>query len=115
MVANGKADIAPTAADRPSAWAGDETGERRGRTDGGDGQDPYDDRAAQCRDAVGAVEWIAEDPQALLTRPPPGERIRRVGQAVLVERPGDQHARDDRDRGGDGHWDQLGEPGRESA
>ena len=61
------------------------------------------------------MQRIAEDPQPLLTRPTAAERVGGVGEAVLVERAGDQHARDDRDGGGDRHRDELGEPGRDAA
>ena len=94
---------------------GDKTGERRRRPQGGDGQDPDDDRAAQRRHAVAAVQGIAEDPQALFARPPAGERVGGVGETVLVERTGDHHARNDRDGRGDRRRDELGEPGRDAA
>ena len=95
--------------------SGDETRERGSRRQGGDAQDPHDDRAAHRRHAVAAVQRIAEDPQPLFTRPAAAERVGGVGEPVLVERAGDHHARDDRDGRGHRHRDELGEPGRDAA
>ncbi len=94
---------------------GDEPGERRRRRQRGDGDDAQHDRPAQRGDAVRAVARIVEDLQPALDGPAAGHGIGGVGEAVLVEGAGHQHAEEHGDGGGDGGRHELAEPGGNTA